>query len=71
MNSDTIPRVLSLGIVLAGAQTLHGIARAMLLVPRVGKERAKRSNRRRPACSYASGARRTARPLPRSVLTIA
>lgn len=31
-------RVLALCVVLAGAETLHGIARTVLLVPRVGKE---------------------------------
>lgn len=42
MTSDTVLRVLALCVVLAGAETLHGIARAVLLVPRVGKERATR-----------------------------
>ena len=42
MTSDVVLRVLSLCIVLAGTETLHGIARAVLLVPRVGKERATR-----------------------------
>ena len=42
MTSDVVLRVLSLCVVLAGAETLHGIARAVLLVPRVGKERATR-----------------------------
>ncbi|MCZ8293751.1 MAG: hypothetical protein O9312_09575 [Hylemonella sp.] len=40
MNLDTVLRVLSICIVLAGTETLHGIARTVLLVPRVGKERA-------------------------------
>ncbi len=40
MTLDELIRVLSLCIVLAGAETLHGIARTVLLVPRVGKERA-------------------------------
>lgn len=38
MTSDTALRVLSLCVVLAGTETLHGIARTVLLVPRVGKE---------------------------------
>lgn len=33
-------RALALCVVLAGAETLHGIARTVLLVPRVGKEKA-------------------------------
>jgi len=40
MNLDTVLRVLSICIVLAGTETLHGIARTVLLVPRLGKERA-------------------------------
>lgn len=40
MTLDQLIRVLSLCIVLAGVETLHGIARTVLLVPRVGKERA-------------------------------
>ncbi len=42
MSLDTVLRVLSLCVVLAGTETLHGIARTVLLVPRVGKERALR-----------------------------
>jgi drug/metabolite transporter (DMT)-like permease len=42
MNSETVLRALALCVVLAGTETLHGIARAVLLVPRVGKERATR-----------------------------
>lgn len=38
MNSDIVLRSLALCVVLAGTETLHGIARTMLLVPRVGKE---------------------------------
>ena len=33
-------RTVALCIVLAGAETLHGIARSMFVVPRLGKERA-------------------------------
>ena len=40
MSTDTLIRVLSLCVVLAGTETLHGIARTVLLVPRIGKERA-------------------------------
>jgi len=40
ITADVLLRVLSLCVVLAGAETLHGIARTLLLVPRVGKERA-------------------------------
>lgn len=42
MSSDLIVRVLSLCIVLAGAETLHGIFRATVLVPRIGKQHALR-----------------------------
>ncbi|MDD2701355.1 MAG: hypothetical protein PHH36_08970 [Sideroxydans sp.] len=42
MTVDIIIRTLSLCILLAGAETLHGIARAVLLVPRIGKKRALR-----------------------------
>lgn len=38
--TDEILRVVSLCVVLAGVETLHGIARATLLVPRIGKKRA-------------------------------
>lgn len=37
MSSDIVIRVLALCVVLAGAETLHGIARTALLAPRVGK----------------------------------
>lgn len=37
---DTIIRVVSLCTVLAAAETLHGIARTVLIVPRMGKEAA-------------------------------
>lgn len=38
--TDTLIRIIALCIVLAGTETLHGIARAALLVPRVGKRKA-------------------------------
>lgn len=37
---DHIIRILSLCVVLAGVETLHGIARTVWLVPRLGKARA-------------------------------
>ncbi len=37
MESLDVVRVASLCVLLAGAETLHGIARTVLLVPRVGK----------------------------------
>lgn len=40
MNSETLVRIGSLCVVLACAETLHGIARVKLLIPRIGKERA-------------------------------
>jgi hypothetical protein len=40
MTSDTVIHAVALCIVLAGAETLHGIARTVLVVPRLGKERA-------------------------------
>lgn len=40
MTSDVVVRVLALCVVLAGAETLHGIVRTMLVVPRIGKDRA-------------------------------
>lgn len=40
MNIDALIRVVSLCVVLAGAETLHGIARTVLVVPRIGKDRA-------------------------------
>jgi hypothetical protein len=42
MSTDTGIRVFALCVVLAGTETLHGIARTVLLVPRVGKDRALR-----------------------------
>jgi hypothetical protein len=38
--NDTVIRIAALCIVLASVETLHGIARATLLVPRIGKRRA-------------------------------
>jgi hypothetical protein len=40
MNPDTLIRIVSLCVVLAGAEMLHGIARTVWVVPRIGKERA-------------------------------
>ena len=40
MNSELLMRALSLCVVLAGAETLHGIARTVLVAPRIGKARA-------------------------------
>lgn len=37
---DEIVRVFALAVLLAGVETLHGIARAALLVPRIGKRNA-------------------------------
>jgi hypothetical protein len=42
LNAETILRALAVGVALAGAETLHGIARAVLVVPRIGKARALR-----------------------------
>lgn len=42
MSADTVIRVFALCVVLAGTETLHGIARTVLLVPRVGRDRALR-----------------------------
>lgn len=36
MTSDAVLRVVSLCVVLAGAETLHGIARTVLVIPRTG-----------------------------------
>lgn len=38
MSSDTLLRILALCTVLAGAETLHGIARTVWVVPRIGKD---------------------------------
>ena len=40
MSADFLIRVVSLCVVLAGAEMLHGITRTVWLVPRLGKERA-------------------------------
>ena len=40
MSPDSLLRIIALCIVLAGAETLHGIARTILVIPRIGKERA-------------------------------
>lgn len=40
MDADAALRIGSLCVVLAGAETLHGIARTVLVIPRIGKERA-------------------------------
>lgn len=40
MDPTLLTRILALAVVLAGAETLHGIARTVLVVPRIGKERA-------------------------------
>lgn len=37
---ETLVRVLALGVALASVETLHGIARTVLLAPRVGKKKA-------------------------------
>lgn len=40
MNGELLLRILSLCLLLASAETLHGIFRAAVLVPRIGKQRA-------------------------------
>ena len=40
MTSDAIVRIAALCVVLAGAETLHGIARTLWVVPRLGKDKA-------------------------------
>lgn len=40
MNPDALLRIAALCVVLACAETLHGIARIKLVIPRLGKERA-------------------------------
>ena len=40
MNPDVLLRIAALCVVLAAAETLHGIARTTLVVPRIGKDRA-------------------------------
>jgi hypothetical protein len=42
MDNDILIRTLALCVVLAGVETLHGIARTVLVVPRIGKARALR-----------------------------
>jgi len=42
VNGDAALRIAALCVVLAGAETLHGIARTVLVVPRIGKDRALR-----------------------------
>ncbi len=42
VSGDAALRIAALCVVLAGAETLHGIARTVLVVPRIGKERALR-----------------------------
>lgn len=42
MTPDQVARAVALGVALASAETLHGIARTVLVVPRIGKERALR-----------------------------
>ena len=40
MDTALLTRIAALAVVLACAETLHGIARTVLVVPRIGKERA-------------------------------
>jgi high-affinity Fe2+/Pb2+ permease len=40
VSTDALLRIAALCVVLASAETLHGIARTTLIVPRIGKERA-------------------------------
>lgn len=40
MSADSTLRIASLCVVLACAETLHGIARTLMVVPRIGKDRA-------------------------------
>jgi predicted membrane protein len=40
VGSDTVLRIAALCVVLAAAETLHGIARTTLVIPRLGKHRA-------------------------------
>ena len=40
MNLETLLRIGALCLLLASAETLHGIARTVLVTPRIGKERA-------------------------------
>lgn len=40
MSLDAVLRLLALCLMLASAETLHGIARTVLVVPRIGRQRA-------------------------------
>jgi predicted transporter len=40
MSADSLLRIAALCVVLACAETLHGIARTVLVIPRIGKDRA-------------------------------
>ncbi|MEY4978511.1 MAG: hypothetical protein RLZZ352_781 [Pseudomonadota bacterium] len=40
LNTDTALRIMALCVVLAGAETLHGIVRIQFVIPRMGKARA-------------------------------
>lgn len=40
MNVEVIIKIVALGVVLAAAETLHGIARIRLIIPRIGRARA-------------------------------
>jgi hypothetical protein len=40
LDFHSLLRIVALCVVLAGAETLHGIARITLVIPRIGKERA-------------------------------
>jgi hypothetical protein len=40
VTSDALLRIVALCVILACAETLHGIARIKLVIPRIGKERA-------------------------------
>lgn len=40
MSADALILILALCVALASAETLHGIARTLLAVPRIGKARA-------------------------------
>lgn len=40
MSTDALVRIVSLCVLLASAETLHGIARTVWVVPRIGKDRA-------------------------------
>lgn len=42
MHPDTLLRILALCVLLAAAETLHGIARTLWITPRIGKARALR-----------------------------